>query len=115
LVLPRARNLFQDLLDGQGARLTTFDDSLDDVGCKTAEPQQAAEMGIVELCDMPDVDPKRVAEAMARPPRAQVAALPALELAVRTENSIRVDSVEELPIVSDDGCAVILSWPGPHR
>ena len=49
LFRPRAGNVLQLALDGQGTWLSTLHDRLDDVRCKIAEPQEAADVGIVEL------------------------------------------------------------------
>src|SRR5262245_19006765 len=49
LVWPSTRDASQQLLDDQRARLPTFDDRLDDVRCKIADAQDAADVGIVEL------------------------------------------------------------------
>src|SRR5215468_9228577 len=54
LIGPCIWNAFQQLLHGQGTRLATFNDGLDDVRGKIAEPQKASDMSVIEVelsCD----------------------------------------------------------------
>ena len=48
LVGPSAWNSLEQPLDGQRARLSSFNNSLDDVRRQIAEPQQATDMGTIE-------------------------------------------------------------------
>ena len=49
LIGPCAWNAFQQLLHGQETRLATFNDGLDDVWGKIAEPQEPSDMGVIEV------------------------------------------------------------------
>jgi hypothetical protein len=49
LVGPNAGNALKQTLHGHRSRLATFDDRLNDVGRQIAEPQDPADMGLVEL------------------------------------------------------------------
>jgi hypothetical protein len=49
LVGPNAGNALKQPLDRHGPGLATFDDRLNDVGRQIAEPQDPADMGLIEL------------------------------------------------------------------
>ena len=49
MLSPNARNDLEQPLDGHASGLATFGDRLNDIRCQIAEPQNPADMSLIEL------------------------------------------------------------------
>jgi len=49
LLSPNARNALEQPLDGHASGLSTFGDRLNDIRCQITEPQNPADMSLIEL------------------------------------------------------------------